>query len=371
LGADEVSWSYISLLLLLLMKVMMVLYTRHNKNEVDLQLAYEISFVCVPAGSVIVDFGCGSGALSLPLASLFPDHIFVCVDYKQESIRLLNQRAQTANLSNVMTWHGRIEDYLEPFDVCVALHACGKATDLALLQALKYSAAYIVSPCCVGKLQFSIPFSSSHDVQQGSRKIRILRPNTENSEESKDSQSIVGCSGTENGSYDSVSSQYHHNCLKNAVPVHLSVKKPVDAQQLRDSTSDIEFAALGLGKIGDKKVGMDCLMLEGFNSSRLNDQKSSCPLEVTVTYPRSNWLCSVLSFDDFMSLVRMADWSSYDYDSCDSVLHTICKVIVELDRNEALQEHGYLTRLICLSDQKAGVIGVAHVLVGRPIVGTQ
>jgi SAM-dependent methyltransferase len=288
LGADEVSWSYISLLLLSLMKVTMVLYTGHNKNEVDLQLAYEISFVCVPAGSVIVDFGCGSGALSLPLASLFPDHIFVCVDYKQESIRLLNQRAQIANLSNVMTWHGRIEDYLEPFDVCVALHACGKATDLALLQALKYGAAYIVSPCCVGKLQFSIPFSSSHDVQQGSHKTRILRPSTANSEESKDSRSIVCCLGTKNGSYDSVSSQYHHNCLTNAVPVRLLVKKPVDAQQLRDSTSEIEFAALGLGKIRDQKAGMDCLMLEGFNSSRLNDQKSSCPLEVTVTYPRSN-----------------------------------------------------------------------------------
>lgn len=37
----------------------------------------------------------------------------------------------------------------------LALHACGNATDAALLQAHRHRAAFIVSPCCVGKLKFS------------------------------------------------------------------------------------------------------------------------------------------------------------------------------------------------------------------------
>lgn len=37
----------------------------------------------------------------------------------------------------------------------LALHACGNATDGALLQAHRHRAAFIVSPCCVGKLKFS------------------------------------------------------------------------------------------------------------------------------------------------------------------------------------------------------------------------
>jgi hypothetical protein len=43
----------------------------------------------------------------------------------------------------------------ERFDLCLALHACGHATDEAMLQAHRSRAAMIVSPCCVGKLVFA------------------------------------------------------------------------------------------------------------------------------------------------------------------------------------------------------------------------
>ena len=43
-----------------------------------------------------------------------------------------------------------IEEFEQPFDVALALHACGNATDLAMLQAQRQGAAYAVSPCCVG-----------------------------------------------------------------------------------------------------------------------------------------------------------------------------------------------------------------------------
>lgn len=48
-----------------------------------------------------------------------------------------------------------------------ALHACGSATDYAMLQAARVRAAYIVSPCCIGKvLQLStqtVTTASSED----------------------------------------------------------------------------------------------------------------------------------------------------------------------------------------------------------------
>lgn len=79
---------------------------QHSRESPAIRISIKISiiFSLSFAGSVVVDFGCGSGALSLPLACLFLDLTFVCVDYKHESIRLLDQRTQAANLTNVSTW---------------------------------------------------------------------------------------------------------------------------------------------------------------------------------------------------------------------------------------------------------------------------
>jgi hypothetical protein len=51
---------------------------------------------------------------------------------------------------------GRIEGFEEHFDVALALHACGVATDYALHKALLCRAAYVVCPCCIGKLKFGL-----------------------------------------------------------------------------------------------------------------------------------------------------------------------------------------------------------------------
>jgi hypothetical protein len=55
------------------------------------------------------------------------------------------------------------------FDVALALHACGNATDYCLLQAQRARAAFIVSPCCVGKLQFSSNVSAAALVERAAR----------------------------------------------------------------------------------------------------------------------------------------------------------------------------------------------------------
>lgn len=109
----------------------------------------------------VVDFGCGTGALLLPLACLFPSCRFTGVEMNPAALAILRQRAAAADLANVSTFVGMIEGYEAPFDVALALHACGNATDAALLRAEQHRAAYVVSPCCVGKLKFSLQGGSS------------------------------------------------------------------------------------------------------------------------------------------------------------------------------------------------------------------
>ncbi len=111
----------------------------------------------------IVDFACGSGALTLPLAYLFPNHDFIGVDMKEKPILILNQRAKECNLTNIHGIRGYIEQYrCHPFDIALGLHACGSATDSIMEIAFVHQAAYIVSPCCVGKVKFSIAGGSSY-----------------------------------------------------------------------------------------------------------------------------------------------------------------------------------------------------------------
>jgi hypothetical protein len=60
-----------------------------------------------------------------------------------------------AKLSNVEIFCGFIDEYDQPFDVGIALHACGEATDMAMAKCLKADAAYVMAPCCVGKIKLS------------------------------------------------------------------------------------------------------------------------------------------------------------------------------------------------------------------------
>ena len=104
----------------------------------------------------IVDAGCGTGSLLLPLAALFPNATFVGVDCKAGSLERLRLRADAAGIglsSRVVTWEGRIEDYDGPADVVLSLHACGGASDAALHLASERRVPYGVSPCCIGKLR--------------------------------------------------------------------------------------------------------------------------------------------------------------------------------------------------------------------------
>lgn len=109
----------------------------------------------------VVDFGAGGGHQTLILARAFPEATFALVDLKRRSLDVAERRVQRAGLANVRVVHGRIEDFREDFDVGVALHACGNATDHSIARCVRANAAFLVSPCCIGKLKFSIAGGSS------------------------------------------------------------------------------------------------------------------------------------------------------------------------------------------------------------------
>lgn len=146
----------------------------------------------------IVDIGGGSGHLGIPLALLLPDCRVVVVDLRKRSLDLMHQKAELVVkeilekgeelsasyrsntvsssmshdddddddssacfsscgrdgiLENLFSFHGPVEKYSKSFDMALALHLCGEATDVTLRKAASAGAtAIVVAPCCVGKL---------------------------------------------------------------------------------------------------------------------------------------------------------------------------------------------------------------------------
>lgn len=108
-----------------------------------------------PARPTVVDAGCGTGSLLLPLAAAFPDATFVGVDTKRGSLERLASRAAAAGpalAGRVVPWQGRIEDYDGAADVVLSLHACGGASDAALRLAAERGGACstTLGPCGMG-----------------------------------------------------------------------------------------------------------------------------------------------------------------------------------------------------------------------------
>merc|ERR1719362_46322 len=114
----------------------------------------------------IVDFGCGSGNLTLSLAFLFPAIEFVCVDQNETSLDLLKKRAENASLRNVrvLRWSfssggvalrndlAWLRSEVGDFDLGIGLHCCGSFTDVVMELCADMCAECIVCPCCNGRV---------------------------------------------------------------------------------------------------------------------------------------------------------------------------------------------------------------------------
>jgi 2-polyprenyl-3-methyl-5-hydroxy-6-metoxy-1,4-benzoquinol methylase len=126
-----------------------------------------ISVMNLPHGSTVVDFGCGSCGLTLPLAHTFPGLYFVGVDINSKALVLMEERAKAANQTNVSVHCGTIEAYTDKnikdcVSLVISLHACGSASDASITQAVNMNVPYIVAPCCIGKVKFNMLNNSSN-----------------------------------------------------------------------------------------------------------------------------------------------------------------------------------------------------------------
>jgi len=86
-------------------------------------------------------------------------------DMRQQSIDLARYRLRLCGSNHFINEcvDPRVEmceDHPGAFDVGLALHACGVATDLVLDQCLLARAAFVLAPCCVGRLAQASCFSS-------------------------------------------------------------------------------------------------------------------------------------------------------------------------------------------------------------------
>lgn len=123
-------------------------------------------------GGTVVDAGCGSGNLLLPLAFKFPGFHFLGLDFKPAAVTLVRKRAAVAGLTNVSALAADI-DAFDPFRDCsgeagdsgvaaealvavLALHACGGASDAAIRLAARASVPFAISPCCIGKVNMAL-----------------------------------------------------------------------------------------------------------------------------------------------------------------------------------------------------------------------
>lgn len=169
-----------------MLRCILSLCSSTDKNQVD---ANEDS------PFTIVDFGGGTGHLAIPLALLKPHFTIIVVDLHEKSVELLHSKIATAtatttstcardgpatttttrqqhnppsnhdderlrqcaSIPNLYTFSGPLQSFERHFDVGVALHLCGEATDLALRKCgLVQARALVFAPCCVGKLNRNV-----------------------------------------------------------------------------------------------------------------------------------------------------------------------------------------------------------------------
>lgn len=101
-------------------------------------------------GDTIIDFCSGSGHLGLLIAVLLPKCHVILVENKEKSLSRARERIKKLQLPNVTLLQCNLEYFKAKFDIGVALHACGVATDLVMQSCIYNSAHFVCCPCCYG-----------------------------------------------------------------------------------------------------------------------------------------------------------------------------------------------------------------------------
>ncbi|CAH1982946.1 unnamed protein product [Acanthoscelides obtectus] len=101
----------------------------------------------------IVDFCSGSGHVGILIAVLLPKCRVFLVENKEQSLSRARDRIASLGLNNVTIVQSNLDYFIGSFDIGVALHACGVATDLVVDKCLSSKAHFVVCPCCYGGIK--------------------------------------------------------------------------------------------------------------------------------------------------------------------------------------------------------------------------
>ncbi|KAM5192119.1 glutathione S-transferase C-terminal domain-containing protein [Mantella aurantiaca] len=105
------------------------------------------------SGDIIVDFCSGGGHVGIVLAYMLPLCQVVLIENKEESLIRAKERIQGLGLSNIRFIQANLDYFIGAFNIGVALHACGVATDMVIGHCIAAKAAFAICPCCYGFIQ--------------------------------------------------------------------------------------------------------------------------------------------------------------------------------------------------------------------------
>ena len=146
----------------------------------------------LPHGGSAVEFCCGGGYVGIALATIRPDARILLTDMNSVSLAFAKERIEKLKLTNVFIVRCQLSDWEESlvtmpssflhyttevkcstrnykFDLGLALHACGPATDSVQRICAKARANFVLSPCCYGFIQHAAKHLHSSTIQQEMR----------------------------------------------------------------------------------------------------------------------------------------------------------------------------------------------------------
>jgi predicted O-methyltransferase YrrM len=143
---------------------------REQRKRQQVVSLLEHALALLPAGGVAVEFCSGGGYVGIPLAYVRRDCTVLLTDMNAVSLQFARQRVEALGLRNVRFLRCELTDIaaimdgtivsteeasslLQAFNLGLALHACGGATDTVLELCRRRDAACVVAPCCYGFLQ--------------------------------------------------------------------------------------------------------------------------------------------------------------------------------------------------------------------------
>nr|XP_051675486.1 glutathione S-transferase C-terminal domain-containing protein isoform X2 [Oryctolagus cuniculus] len=110
-------------------------------------------------GDRIVDFCSGGGHVGIVLAHMLPSCQVILIENKELSLIRAKKRSDDLGLSNIWFIQANMEYFTGMFNIGVALHACGVATDMVIEHCVKTRASFVTCPCCYGFIQNTSKFN--------------------------------------------------------------------------------------------------------------------------------------------------------------------------------------------------------------------